>query len=145
MSSRGSRSNQSRGSRSNQTSRSSKSYGSDVAGARCHCGIELEVMTSWTDDNPGRRFQGCPNYKKPSCCGFFRWVDEEVCSRSKQIIPGLIRKKNKLELELASEQEKLKCVQRSLNVSKKKEKKLKMIIAAMVLIFAFQVMLQLAV
>ncbi|KAL3639818.1 hypothetical protein CASFOL_014786 [Castilleja foliolosa] len=53
----------SRGSRSNQTSRSSKSYGSDVAGARCHCGIELEVMTSWTDDNPGRRFQGCPNYK----------------------------------------------------------------------------------
>ncbi|KAL3653463.1 hypothetical protein CASFOL_003144 [Castilleja foliolosa] len=126
----------SRGSRSNQTSRSSKSYGSDVAGARCNCGIELEVMTSWTDDNPGRRFQGCPNYK---------WVDEEVCSRSKQIIPGLIIKKNKLELELATEQEKLKCVQRSLNVSKKKEKKLKMIIAAMVLIFAFQVMLQLAV
>ncbi|KAL3648678.1 hypothetical protein CASFOL_005081 [Castilleja foliolosa] len=128
----------SRGSRSNQISRSSKSYGSDVAGARCHCGIELEVMTSWTDDNPGRRFQSCPNYK-------YQWVDEEVCSRSKQIIPGLIRKKNKLELELATEQEKLKCVQRSLNVSKKKEKKLKMIIAAMVLIFAFQVMLQLAV
>ncbi|KAL3622638.1 hypothetical protein CASFOL_034049 [Castilleja foliolosa] len=138
MSSRGSRSNQSR-----SGSWSSKSY--DTTVARCHCGIQLEVMTSWTDDNPGRRFQGCPNYKKPSCCGFFRWVDEEVCSRSKQIIPGLIRKKNKLELELATEQEKLKCVQRSLNVSKEKEKKLKMIIAAMVLIFAFQVMLQLAV
>ncbi|KAL3644101.1 hypothetical protein CASFOL_012033 [Castilleja foliolosa] len=42
-------------------SRSSSSYGN--AAVRCHCGIQLELVTSWTDDNPGRRFQACPNYK----------------------------------------------------------------------------------
>ncbi|KAL3619683.1 hypothetical protein CASFOL_034595 [Castilleja foliolosa] len=65
-------------------SRSSSSYGN--AAVQCHCGIQLELVTSWIDDNPGRRFQACPNYKMPSCCGFFRWFDEEMCSRSKEVI-----------------------------------------------------------
>ncbi|KAL3618924.1 hypothetical protein CASFOL_037152 [Castilleja foliolosa] len=145
-------------------SRSSSSYGN--AAVRCHCGIQLELVTSWTDDNPGRRFQACPNYKMPSCCGFFRWFDEEMCSRSKEVIPGLLRKTNKLELLLAAEQEKNKFVQvvldRQANILekhsaviedqrkltallqmfKKKERMLKIVIALMVLIIAFQVMSQ---
>ncbi|KAL3614656.1 hypothetical protein CASFOL_041413 [Castilleja foliolosa] len=122
----------------------SSSYGN--AAVRCHCGIQLELVTSWTDDNPGRRFQACPNYKMPSCCGFFRWFDEEMCSRSKEVIPGLLRKTNKLELLLATEQEKNKLVQvvleRQANVLEKKERMLKIVIAVMVLIIAFQVMSQ---
>ncbi|KAL3643633.1 hypothetical protein CASFOL_014448 [Castilleja foliolosa] len=90
-------------------SRSSSSYGN--APVRCHCGIQLELVTSWTDENPGRRFHACPNYKMPSCCGFFRWFDEEMCSRLKEVIPGLLRKTNKLELLLATEQENNKLVQ----------------------------------
>ncbi|KAL3646687.1 hypothetical protein CASFOL_009231 [Castilleja foliolosa] len=90
-------------------SRSSSSYGN--AAVRCHCRIQLELVTSWTDDNHGRHFQACPNYKMSSCCGFFRWFDEEMCSRSKEVIPGLLRKTNKLELLLATEQEKNKHVQ----------------------------------
>ncbi|KAL3623450.1 hypothetical protein CASFOL_032266 [Castilleja foliolosa] len=142
-------------------SRSSSSYGN--AAVRCHCGIQLELVTSWTDDNPGRRFQACPNYKMPSSCGFFRWFDEEMCSRSKEVIPGLLRKTNKLELLLATEQEKNKLVQhyelllaaeqeknkfvqvvleRQANVLEKKERMLKIVIAVMVLIIAFQVMSQ---
>ncbi|KAL3634249.1 hypothetical protein CASFOL_021303 [Castilleja foliolosa] len=145
-------------------SRSSSSYGN--AAVRCHCGIQLELVTSWTDDNPGRRFQACPNYKMPSCCGFFRWFDEEMCSRSKEVIPGLLRKTNKLELLLAAEQEKNKFVQvvlerqanvlekhsaviedqrnltAKLQMFKKKEMMLKIVIAVMVLIIAFQVMSQ---
>ncbi|KAL3648770.1 hypothetical protein CASFOL_005173 [Castilleja foliolosa] len=145
-------------------SRSSSSYGNAVV--RCHCGIQLELVTSWTDDNPGRRFQACPNYKMPSCCGFFRWFDEEMCSRSKEVIPGLLRKTNKLELLLAAEQEKNKFVQvvlyrqanvlekhsaviedqrnltAELQMFKKKERMLKIVIAVMVLIIAFQVMSQ---
>ncbi|KAL3620991.1 hypothetical protein CASFOL_004638 [Castilleja foliolosa] len=145
-------------------SRSSSSYGN--AAVRCHCGIQLELVTSWTDDNPGRRFQACPNYKMPSCCGFFRWFDEEMCSRSKEVIPGLLRKTNKLELLLAAEQEKNKFVQvvldrqanvlekhsaviedqrnltAELQMFKKKERMLKIVIALMVLIIAFQVMSQ---
>ncbi|KAL3638213.1 hypothetical protein CASFOL_017584 [Castilleja foliolosa] len=145
-------------------SRSSSSYGN--AAIRCHCGIQLELITSWTDDNPGRRFQACPNYKMSSCCGFFRWFDEEMCSRSKEVIPGLLRKTNKLELLLAAEQEKNKFVQvvlerqanvlekhsaviedqrnltAELQMFKKKERMLKIVIAVMVLIIAFQVMSQ---
>ncbi|KAL3655204.1 hypothetical protein CASFOL_000990 [Castilleja foliolosa] len=145
-------------------SRSSSSYGN--AAVRCHCGIQLELVTSWIDDNPGRRFQACPNYKMPSCCGFFRWFDEEMCSRSKEVIPGLLRKTNKLELLLAAEQEKNKFVQvvlerqanvlekhsaviedqrnltAELQMFKKKERMLKIVIAVMVLIIAFQVMSQ---
>ncbi|KAL3637465.1 hypothetical protein CASFOL_018633 [Castilleja foliolosa] len=152
-------------------SRSSSSYGN--AAVRCHCGIQLELVTSWTDDNPGRHFQACLNYKMPSCCGFFRWFDEEMCSRSKEVIPGLLRKTNKLELLLAAEQEKNKFVQvvlerqanvlekhsavmekhsaviedqrnltAELQMFKKKERMLKIVIVVMVLIIAFQVMSQ---
>ena len=32
-------------------------------GARCHCGMAV-IVTSWTDANPGRRFQVCPKSKK---------------------------------------------------------------------------------
>jgi hypothetical protein len=99
----------------------------------------------------------------PSCCGFFRWFDEEMCSRSKEVIPGLLRKTNKLELLLATEQEKNKLVQhyelllaaeqeknkfvqvvleRQANVLEKKERMLKIVTAVMVLIIAFQVMSQ---
>ncbi|KAL3655892.1 hypothetical protein CASFOL_000288 [Castilleja foliolosa] len=91
-------------------SRSSSSYGN--AAVRCHCGIQLELVTSWTDDNPGRRFQAFPNYKLcHHAVGFLDGFDEEMCSRSKEVIPGLLRKTNKLELLLAAEQEKNKFVQ----------------------------------
>ncbi|KAL3646825.1 hypothetical protein CASFOL_009369 [Castilleja foliolosa] len=162
-------------------SRSSSSYGN--AAVRCHCGIQLELVTSWTDENPGRRFQACPNYKK-------LWFDEEMCSRSRKVIPGFLRKTNKLELLLATEKEKNKLVQdyelllaseqeknkfvqvvlerqanvfekhsavmekhsaviedqrnltAELQMFKKKERMLKIVIAVMVLIIAFQVMSQ---
>ncbi|KAL3643836.1 hypothetical protein CASFOL_011768 [Castilleja foliolosa] len=95
-----------------------------------------------------------------------RWFDEEMCSRSKEVIPGLLRKTNKLELLLAAEQEKNKFVQvvldrqanvlekhsaviedqrnltAELQMFKKKERMLKIVIALMVLIIAFQVMSQ---
>ncbi|KAL3619714.1 hypothetical protein CASFOL_034626 [Castilleja foliolosa] len=162
MSSRSSKSNQN-WSDDGSGSRSSNSHGNELG--RCNCGIQLEVMTEWTVDNPGRRYEACPNYKL--------WIDEEMCSRSKHLIPKLIRDKNNLELTLINEQAKLKCVQavmerqgnalghqRSLNerlntiledqrnltlplgLCKKKERNLKIIIVAMVLVIAFQVMLQ---
>ncbi|KAL3643437.1 hypothetical protein CASFOL_014252 [Castilleja foliolosa] len=170
MSSRSSKSNQNR-SDDGSGSRSSNSHGNELG--RCNCGIQLEVMTEWTVDNPERRYEACPNYKMPSSCGFFRWIDEEMCFRSKHLIPELIRDKNNLELTLITEQAKLKCVQAvmerqgkvlgdqksfnkrldtvledqknltlHLGLCKKKERKLKIIIAAMVLIIAFQVMMQ---
>ncbi|AES74207.1 hypothetical protein MTR_3g117010 [Medicago truncatula] len=25
----------------------------------CYCGVDSPLVTSWTDENPGRRFHGC--------------------------------------------------------------------------------------
>ena len=35
-------------------------------------------------------------------CGFFEWLDPPMCSRSKQIIPGLLKKINRLENDTKS-------------------------------------------
>ncbi|KAL3651584.1 hypothetical protein CASFOL_004586 [Castilleja foliolosa] len=74
----------------------------------------VESSLNWSPRGPMTILGGvlaCPNYKMPSCCGFFRWFDEEMCSRSNEVIPGLLRKTNKLELLLATEKEKNKLVQ----------------------------------
>ena len=37
---------------------------------RCSCGRIAVIRTSWTDDNPGRRFYSCPFKVKNSNPGF---------------------------------------------------------------------------
>ncbi|GKD34909.1 zinc finger, GRF-type containing protein [Tanacetum coccineum] len=64
--------------------------------ARCTCGLEAVIRTSWTNRNPGRRFYGCPTLS-PTCVNFLGWYDPPMCQRSVQIIPGLWRSRNKLE------------------------------------------------
>ncbi|XP_057793164.1 uncharacterized protein LOC131009773 [Salvia miltiorrhiza] len=59
----------------------------------CECEVEgqkirASIMTSWTDENPGRRFYGCRNWKKKNC-GFFDWIDEPINGRAKQVINEL--------------------------------------------------------
>ncbi|KAL8217174.1 hypothetical protein R6Q57_024011 [Mikania cordata] len=51
--------------------------------AFCACGKQAIVRTSWTSKNPGRRFFSCP---------------EQV--RSVDIIPGLLKSKNDLQIQL---------------------------------------------
>ncbi|CAH1433821.1 unnamed protein product [Lactuca virosa] len=46
-------------------------------------------------DNNGRRFWGCPETN--SICGFIGWYEEPMFAHSKAIIPGLLRKINKLQ------------------------------------------------
>ena len=44
----------------------SSSSGEEVnwqGNVRCHCGMIGVERTAWTDDNPGRRFIGCPRFK----------------------------------------------------------------------------------
>ncbi|GKA75703.1 hypothetical protein Tco_0782081 [Tanacetum coccineum] len=52
--------------------------------ARCACGLEVVIRTSWTNQNPGRRFYGCPTL----------------------VIPGLLRSHNELEEIVAMVEEK---------------------------------------
>nr|XP_027060935.1 uncharacterized protein LOC113687547 [Coffea arabica] len=59
----------------------------------CRCEKETRVITSWTSKNPGRRFAVCAE----GCCGYWAWIDEEMCRRATEIIPGLLRKINATE------------------------------------------------
>ena len=67
------------------------------AEVRCKHGILLQMQTSWSDRNPGRRFWSCPHYESTNC-KFFRWRDKErVDERSQFILPRLVNKINELE------------------------------------------------
>ncbi|KAH7836598.1 hypothetical protein Vadar_003316 [Vaccinium darrowii] len=61
------------------------------------CGNQREMHTYWAMVNPGRRFVFCPNnvYKD------FDWLDSPMRERSVQIIPGLLRRGNRMEAEIA--------------------------------------------
>ncbi|KAK4415017.1 hypothetical protein Salat_2608800 [Sesamum alatum] len=64
----------------------------------CICGNETVVRTSWTNNNPGRRFRACAGYNG-SYCGSFEWVDPPMCRRARDVIPGLLRCIKQYEIE----------------------------------------------
>nr|GEZ95533.1 zinc finger, GRF-type [Tanacetum cinerariifolium] len=67
--------------------------------------LEAVIRTSWTNQNLGRRFYGCPTLS-PTCVNFLRWYDPPMYQRSVQIISGLLRSRNELEEILAMVEEK---------------------------------------
>ncbi|GJY09917.1 hypothetical protein Tco_0378102 [Tanacetum coccineum] len=91
--------------------------------AFCSCGRQAVIKTSWSDGHPGRRFYGC--IKQGPCCRWIGWVDPPMCSRSIQIIPGLLRARNRHDAsiqELTNEVAKLlKICIHPFNMSKKVE------------------------
>nr|XP_023874853.1 uncharacterized protein LOC111987374 [Quercus suber] len=67
---------------------------------QCFCLEKPVLVVSWTPNNPGRRFYGCPNYwvryngfylalgcQVGRKCKFFQWRDDEICERDKMLIP----------------------------------------------------------
>ncbi|CAB4278331.1 unnamed protein product [Prunus armeniaca] len=65
----------------------------------CHWGNQCRLMTSRTDNNPGRRFWGCADYGVRRGCAFFEWYDPQVCERSKIVICRLLKRLRKEEEE----------------------------------------------
>ncbi|CAB4286741.1 unnamed protein product [Prunus armeniaca] len=86
----------------------------------CECGSEIKRQTSWTDLNPGRRFEACCNNRNSnSGLHFFAWVENETCPRGKEILFGLLRRlrgmeeeKNTLEQKLREEEEEIKILKK---------------------------------
>ncbi|KAL2486842.1 GRF-type domain-containing protein [Abeliophyllum distichum] len=60
----------------------------------CYCGQISVTRTSWTENNPSRRFQGCRFYGRSDSCDYFSWVDPPPHPRYKLVINGLLRKAN---------------------------------------------------
>ena len=48
----------------------------------CYCGHPAPIKIAWTEDNPGRRFVGCYNYKIKNC-GYFHWVDDKITKKER--------------------------------------------------------------
>ncbi|PHU11737.1 hypothetical protein BC332_18667 [Capsicum chinense] len=61
------------------------------AEVRCNHGLLLDLKTSWSDNNPERRFWSCLYYGSNKC-NFFHWRDVVVDERSKFIILKLVNK-----------------------------------------------------
>ncbi|KAL6559253.1 hypothetical protein OROHE_006622 [Orobanche hederae] len=57
----------------------------------CECNKTVVLKTSWTDEDPGRRFETCAKLGRGVCCAHWNWFDPETCPRSKQVIPGLLQ------------------------------------------------------
>ncbi|KAG8374556.1 hypothetical protein BUALT_Bualt10G0007700 [Buddleja alternifolia] len=91
---------------------SHSSKNSNTRSRLCDCGHLGMVKTSWTNDNPGRRFFICERIE----CGKFKWWDPPMCSRSKAIIPDLLRRLNRHEDEMAKVELKMKKYKRACHI-----------------------------
>ncbi|WCJ21193.1 hypothetical protein M5689_003366 [Euphorbia peplus] len=68
----------------------------------CDCGFEAVVRTSWTNDNPGKRFYNCRNRGNQQCsCNYFLWIDDKLEDRPMSIVLRLLRKLERMEIEYA--------------------------------------------
>ncbi|KAJ9561700.1 hypothetical protein OSB04_006860 [Centaurea solstitialis] len=47
----------------------------------CYCGDKMNVRTSWTKANPGRRFLSCHNYGSVQRCYMFHFLDDELTNQ----------------------------------------------------------------
>ncbi|KAG8369037.1 hypothetical protein BUALT_Bualt15G0108700 [Buddleja alternifolia] len=66
----------------------------------CSCGTNTVMKTSWTDHNPGRPYIAYERFKQINGCNYFVWIDPPICTRARQIIPGLLRRVNRFEEDL---------------------------------------------
>ncbi|KAG8365732.1 hypothetical protein BUALT_Bualt17G0002500 [Buddleja alternifolia] len=92
---------------------SSRSSSSSIDQVECECeGHKLaKLYTSWTNDNPRRRFHACRKFKvrMSSFCHSI-WLQ----SSARAIIPGLLRGKNELEVEVCKLRERAQKLQKKL-------------------------------
>ncbi|XP_030942059.1 uncharacterized protein LOC115967119 [Quercus lobata] len=68
---------------------------------RCYYAEKPVFVVSWTVNNPGRKFYGCPNYWVGRKCKFFQGCDDEICECGKVLIPEQRQRIIRLEAEVA--------------------------------------------
>ncbi|XP_075645054.1 uncharacterized protein LOC142616049 [Castanea sativa] len=70
----------------------------------CYCPSPQKpvLVVSWTENNLGRRFYGCPNYWVGKKCKFFQWIDDDICECGKVLIPEMRQKILRLQVEVST-------------------------------------------
>ncbi|KAK8692057.1 hypothetical protein V6N13_075539 [Hibiscus sabdariffa] len=60
----------------------------------CGCGFSAQLRTSWSNDNPGRRFFGCKNHGSlvHHACRYFSWFGPPMTPRARVVMVGLLKK-----------------------------------------------------
>ncbi|GER43889.1 GRF zinc finger containing protein [Striga asiatica] len=76
----------------------------------CRCGKNAVRKTSWSEENCGRRYGASPRFRKSGGCTYYLWIDPSMCTGARQIIPGLLKKNEKLEDELKSKRFRERCM-----------------------------------
>ncbi|KAK4415907.1 hypothetical protein Salat_2698100 [Sesamum alatum] len=80
----------------------------------CKCGQDLVVRTSWTNSNHGCRSEvvrGMWYVVVENYCGVFEWIDPPMCRRSKDVIPGLLKRLNNQEKQVKEYGQKLRVLE----------------------------------
>ena len=65
----------------------------------CFCGSKAPPKTAQTENNPGRRFYGCQNYKSnmQKQYSFFQWFDPPTCSGGKEFSIVMLKRLMKMQ------------------------------------------------
>ncbi|KAL4318705.1 hypothetical protein GQ457_18G000570 [Hibiscus cannabinus] len=60
----------------------------------CECGFSAQLRTSWSNENPRRRFFGCKNYGSlvHHGCRYFSWFDPPMTPRAIIVMVGLVKR-----------------------------------------------------
>ncbi|KAG5606325.1 hypothetical protein H5410_027817 [Solanum commersonii] len=74
---------------------------------RCFHDLLLPLKTSWSDNNPGRRFWSFP-YHGSQKCKYFQWRDNLIDERSKFIFHKLVKKMKDMNKLLVANVKKMK-------------------------------------
>ena len=68
----------------------------------CFCGSKALLRTVHTENNIGRRFYGCPNYKSNIQCDFFKWFDPPISPRENEF--GIVMLRRLMEMQLRKDE-----------------------------------------
>ena len=88
----------------------------------CYCGLPSIMKTSWSADNLGRRFRGCPlygNLENVVPCRYFDWVEPTLSSRARIVVVGLLKKIREMERK---EIERIERERTEMEMKKRKER-----------------------
>ncbi|XP_074303774.1 uncharacterized protein LOC141638266 [Silene latifolia] len=106
----------------------------------CWCGIPAAVKTSWTFQNPGRKFIACKFYNPETDmrgCRFFNWIDEDMTYWQRSVINDLLKEQKSLKNELKKQNKEVDDAKKltfELEMLKKETKRNKFMLGLMFLV-----------